>query len=201
MYLYAFRKALAQQGYDYSYEEIRPLLGQKTKKVISDLIPESDEGREEKIRKAKEYIDKLCSSKECIDRVVLLPHAKEVIQKLHEQDYILTILTNSDRSFVKTMLRKFSLNNFWHKIITADDDFETKEDAILFLSKTFKVAMHNVIYIGDMVKDIEIARRVGCRIISIPGWHSEETLKRAKPDYLIHDLIELPQLLNKIFKK
>lgn len=201
MYLYAFKKTLARQGYDYSYEEIEPLLGQKTKKVISELIPESDKERERKIREAKEYIDKLCSSKECIDKVVLLPHAKEVVQKLFKQNYKLAILTNSDMSFVKTMLSKFSLNSLWHKIITADDDFETKEDAILFLSKSFRVALHDAFYIGDMVKDVEIARRVGCRIISIPGWDSEEMLKKAKPDYLIHDLTKLPQVLDKVFKK
>jgi len=49
-----------------------------------------------------------------------------------------------------------------------------------------------------MVRDVYIARRSGIKIISIPGWDDRETLLKAKPDYLINSLKELPDLLEKV---
>ena len=44
LWLYVHQKVLAEQGYHYSFKEIEPYLGQKTEKVISDLIPKKLHG-------------------------------------------------------------------------------------------------------------------------------------------------------------
>lgn len=188
MYLYIFQKVLAKEGYHYSYEQIEHYIGQKTGKVISDLIPMEDERREEKIERAKEYADKISISEEGYSKVVLLSHAKETIEELSRRNYTLTLLTNSDRIFVEAVLKRFSLkNSYWSRIIAADDEFESKEEAANYLVNYFKTTPDKTAYIADMIKDVEIARKVGCKIIAIPGWHTEKMLREALVNYGFSD--------------
>jgi phosphoglycolate phosphatase-like HAD superfamily hydrolase len=67
------------------------------------------------------------------------------------------------------------------------------------LIREFNVELGKTVYIGDMVRDIEIGRNVGCRTIVIPGWDSEEKLKNANPPYFLNSLKELPKLLDELF--
>jgi phosphoglycolate phosphatase-like HAD superfamily hydrolase len=67
------------------------------------------------------------------------------------------------------------------------------------LIREFNVELEKTVYIGDMVRDIEIGRNVGCRTIVIPGRDSEEKLKNANPPYFLNSLKELPKLLNGLF--
>ncbi|HDM31841.1 MAG TPA: HAD family hydrolase, partial [bacterium] len=80
-------------------------------------------------------------------------------------------------------------------IITADDNFKNKEKAFSFLISHFKTTPERTICIGDTTFDIKVAKKVGCKIIAIPGWHSAKILKKEKPDYLINSLKELTTLL------
>lgn len=191
MYLHVLQKALTEQGYEYPYNRINSLLGQKTEKMISDLIPVEDTERESKIRKAKALFDRLSCTEEGLGKVVLLPYAKEAIRELKRRNYLLALLTNSDRCFTDVVLKRYSLDGCWDKIIAADDRFNTKDDAAAHLIKLFNTSSRKTAYVADMVKDVAIARNGGFRIISIPGWNTEEMLRKAGPDYLIHNLKEL----------
>lgn len=191
LYLYAFQKSLAKQGYRYSCKQIMPFLGPRVEVVISNLISRNDEKREEKILRAKEYLDRFASSKEGMRLIKIKPYAKEAIKQLKRRRFLLTLLTNSDRTFVNSVLKKYSLLRYWDKIIAADDGFEKKEDAALSLIKKFNTTPEKTVYIADMAHDIEIARNVGCRIAIIPGWNSFEKMKKERPDYLFRNLKEL----------
>ena len=47
------------------------------------------------------------------------------------------------------------------------------------------------IYVGDMVNDVQVAKKVGCVSVAIVGWHSASKLRKEKPDYLIKGLVPL----------
>jgi HAD superfamily hydrolase (TIGR01549 family) len=189
--LYTFQRSLEKQGYHYSIEEIERYIGQKPEEVISDLIPQDDSKRSEKIERAKGEYDKILCSKEGLNKVKLLAAAIETVRTLSEKKFILAIVTNQYRKIVEATLKYFSLDGYWDKIIAVDDGFKSKVDAALFIIKLYKTSPQNTAYIGDMVKDIEVAKKVGCKMIAIPGWHSTEKLKNANPDYLINTLEEL----------
>jgi len=189
--LYTFQRSLEKQGYNYSIEEIERYIGQKPEEVISDLIPQDDNKRNEKIKRAKGEYDKILCGEEGLNKVKLLAGAIETVRTLLEKKFTLAIVTNQYRKIVEATLKYFSLEGYWDKIIAADDGFKSKVDAALFVIKFCKTTPQKTAYIGDMVKDIEIAKKVGCKMIAIPGWHSKETLKLANPDYLINSLEEL----------
>ena len=189
--LYVFQRSLEKQGYEYSIEEMEQSIGQKPEKVISDLIPQDNEARKEKIESAKEVYDEILCSEEGLNKVKLLPSAAETVQTLLKRKFKLAIVTNQYRKIVEATLKHFSLDGYWNVIIAADDGFKSKVDAALFIIKLYKTTSQKTAYIGDMVKDIEVAKKVGCKMIAIPGWHSKEKLKKANPDYLINSLEEL----------
>ncbi|MFX1519757.1 MAG: HAD family hydrolase [Promethearchaeota archaeon] len=189
--LYTFQKSLERQGYTYSIEEIEQIIGQRPEKVISDLIPQDDNIRREKIERANEEYDKILCSEEGLNKVKLLPSAIETVRTLSEKRFKLAIVTNQYRQIIKATLKHFSLGGYWDKIIAADDGFKSKVDAALFIINLYKITPQKTAYIGDMVKDIEVAKKVGCKMIAIPGWHSRAKLKKANPDYLINSLEEL----------
>ena len=55
----------------------------------------------------------------------------------------------------------------------------------------------NALYIGDMITDIQHARRAGVRSVAIStGYHSREQLHDEEPDYLVGSLTELKKLFS-----
>jgi phosphoglycolate phosphatase-like HAD superfamily hydrolase len=195
---YIFPLSLREVGYNCTPEEIEPYLGRKVEEVISNLIPDSDSKKEEKVKLAKKYADKLSVSKEALSKVVLCPYVKEVVRNL-SKNYFMTILTNSNRPFANEILSSFSIDNYWERIITADDGFASKEEAIRYLIREFNVELEKTVYIGDMVRDIELSRKIGCRTIVIPGWDTKEELEKEKPEHILNSLEELPKILEELF--
>lgn len=191
-YLYAYKKTFEHFGYDIGYEEIEPKLGGTAEEEISLLFPEIKEG----VRKEmKQYFDDLCTGGEFLKRFELLPHSKNTVEELKKRGYILALLTNTSRVTLEKLLKKFSLNNYWDKVIAAEDGFKSKEDAGLFLINYFNTTPEKTFWIEDMVRGIEAGKKVGCINIAIPGWSSKEKLTEAKPDYIIDSLDELLKIL------
>jgi phosphoglycolate phosphatase len=63
--------------------------------------------------------------------------------------------------------------------------------------KELKLSNKEVIYIGDMVSDIETSRNANVKIISVTwGWSSKEELKKAKPDWIVDDPKELHKVID-----
>ncbi|HXU04458.1 MAG TPA: HAD family hydrolase [Polyangia bacterium] len=53
-----------------------------------------------------------------------------------------------------------------------------------------------VVVIGDTPRDVDCARKNGCRSVAVAtGWHAVSTLDAAGADVVIRDLTELPQAL------
>jgi len=194
-WLWMHKKALESQGYFYSFKKIESHLGQTAERVISNLIPKRDKNRKKKIKRALKLVKKISREEQFYKKVKLIPFAKGILRKLKEKKFNLVLVTNSNKEFVNLILKKFSLKNYWKKIITADDNFKNKEKAFSFLISHFKTTPERTICIGDTTFDIKVAKKVGCKIIAIPGWHSAEILKKEKPDYLINSLKELTTLL------
>jgi len=161
-------------------------------KDFENLVPEKDPVKKRALlAEVVELFDEEKTRNQFLDKLKLNHGAKELLKELKRKGYLICLLTNSNRLGVEAILFKFGLVDFWDKIITKDDGFEKKEDALWFLMEEFEVSQKQTVYIGDMILDIKAARKVGCKIIAKPGWDTKETLKKEKPDFLIDGLNEL----------
>lgn len=191
-YIYAYKKTFEYFGYNITYEEIEPKLGGTAEEEFSILVPKSeDETRKE----MKRYFDELCISDEFIERFAVFPNSKKVVGELKKRGYFLTLLTNTSKATLEKLLKKFSLSEYWDKVIAAEDDFKSKEDATLFLINHFNTTPQKTFWIDDMVRGIETAKKLSCVAIAIPGWDSKDKLVKAEPDYLVDSLDEVLKIL------
>lgn len=109
------------------------------------------------------------------------------------------LITNSLKEFAVPILRHLNLKTYFNEVYGADD-FADKADFISEYLKKNNITKKDCFYIGDRVADVRLAKKVGCISVIISGkcsWNSRSELVRAKPDFLIEDLKDLKEILNK----
>ncbi|MBD3361251.1 HAD-IA family hydrolase [Candidatus Woesearchaeota archaeon] len=128
--------------------------------------------------------------------IPLIAGITEIIAKLSKK-YTLAIVSTNHKEIIEHQLEDYGLLKFFKVIIGNGDVFKIKPnpEALLKCLKKLKLSHKEVIYIGDMVSDVETARNANIRIISVTwGWSSKEELKKSKPDLIIDNPKELLKL-------
>jgi len=129
----------------------------------------------------------------------LFPGIDEIIKKLAAKHIPLAIFTNQKASYAQEVLQKFGLAQYFGKIFGYNEVSKTKPDpeGIVKLMEAFKIKDPNsVIYIGDMITDIQAGEAARVRIIAIgSGLVAKEKLQKESPTYFVNDTAELAKLL------
>lgn len=196
-YLYYFKKILAKYRWKRNYEDIEPALGPKSHTVIANLI-KLKQNDPLALRMAYEVDMDLIKN-----GMRFIKIRKEIIETLGllRKKYILALRTNSRKKFLSEVMDKFHLKSKFYanfNSISTADDREDKEVAIRRFMKEFSSNPKETIYVGDMVNDVQVAKRIGCVSVAIVGWHSEIQLGKEKPDYLIRRLSSLKKIVKEL---
>ncbi|MBF0479811.1 MAG: HAD-IA family hydrolase [Candidatus Omnitrophica bacterium] len=118
----------------------------------------------------------------------------EILQYLHEHDYKLGILTTNSLDNVHKFLDHHNLNYF--DFIQSCPRLLGKHRVLAKILKKYKLDKNHVWYVGDEIRDIEAARRIGIPIVAVGwGYNSPQALGLLEPDHLI----KTPQELRSIF--
>jgi phosphoglycolate phosphatase len=131
----------------------------------------------------KELLDWL--AKENIESIIfsnhIIPHIEEQTKRLGVYSYFKKILARpvkSDTTHLKKLFKDQLLNEY-----VSNNEFLPEE----------------IIVIGDTIEEIEIGQKFGYKAVAVTeGWQSKERLQKAAPDYLINNLIELKEIINKL---
>jgi phosphoglycolate phosphatase-like HAD superfamily hydrolase len=127
------------------------------------------------------------------------------VKKCHDVGHIKDIRTrkiivsNSLSEFVVPVLKHLKIKELFKEVYCADD-FDDKTKFIKMYLKLHGVRPNECFYVGDRVADIEVAKEIGCHSAIISGkcsWNSRKELMKAKPEFIVPDLI----LLNKVIRK
>ncbi|MBF0483515.1 MAG: HAD-IA family hydrolase [Candidatus Omnitrophica bacterium] len=118
----------------------------------------------------------------------------EILQYLHSRDYKLGILTTNSLDNVHKFLKHHDLNYF--DFVQSCPRILGKHRALAKILKKYKLAKTNVWYVGDEIRDIEAASRIGIPIIAVGwGYNSPQALGLLEPEKLIYN----PQEIKEIF--
>ena len=90
-------------------------------------------------------------------------------------------------------IEKFGLDNiFDYKIVDVHDKSEGLKEII----KKNNLNIEETVIIGDSNHEVEVGKEVGIKTIAVTwGFNTEEYLKSKNPDYLVHNIKELEEIL------
>ena len=118
----------------------------------------------------------------------------EAIKVLHQQGYKMGILTSNTQEGVEEFLSTNELNYF--EFIQSSDSLFGKARYLNSILKKNRLQAAEVIMIGDEIRDVAAAQKVGIDSIAVCwGFNSIELLESQKPDHLLHDPEQLLELL------
>lgn len=122
-----------------------------------------------------------------------------VIKELYEQGYHLQIISSNSAANIQLFLNQHNLHKYFAQIHGSVGLF-SKAQAIKKVIKSQKLNKSEVVYIGDEVRDIEAAHKVGIKIISVTsGLNGEKILRETKPDFLAEKSSDIPKGIQELF--
>lgn len=128
-----------------------------------------------------------------IDKVQVFEGMIDVLKQLSTR-YTLGIISSNSKSNIKKVLKNNNLDMF--EYVIGEPAIFGKSTRIKNILKKQKLQNSEVIYIGDEVRDIQAANKVGIDIISCTwGYNNEDIIVKHEPNYLVHTPSEILNIL------
>lgn len=125
------------------------------------------------------------------------PGMVELLADLQQGGCRLGIITSNTDDNVRAFLGNHNLGMF--DFVRCSSKLMGKAGIIRTTLRREKLARHEVLYIGDEVRDIEACRKVGIRIAAVTwGYGGAKSLAAQNPDALLHSPGELPAFLREL---
>ncbi|MCF0106387.1 MAG: prolipoprotein diacylglyceryl transferase [Holdemanella sp.] len=123
-----------------------------------------------------------------------MPHAKEMLEELKEQGFLMAIVSNKRIGVVLKGLNHLNLNPYFDAVLGKEDLPRPKPypDGLIAACNRLNVGRDNCIYVGDNKADVIAAKNMAAYSI---GYSNDEVqldnLRKQKPCRVIEDLYEL----------
>ncbi|MCL6603945.1 MAG: pyrophosphatase PpaX [Paenibacillus sp.] len=122
------------------------------------------------------------------------PHVNETMEELRRRGIKMGIVTTKIRPTTLKALEMFDLLQYMDTIVTINDVTEPKPhpEPVLTAVRNLGVDLQRTLMVGDSAVDIQSAKAAGVYAVAV-AWSlkGEETLRKYDPDYIIHDMTEL----------
>jgi len=125
----------------------------------------------------------------------LYPGVKETLELF--RGLSMAVVTNKTLEFSEPLLEQLGIRSYFGMIIGADAGLPLKPapDAFLSIMRRLAVPKEHTVVVGDGTTDIRAGKAAGITTCAVTyGFRSEEELRRAGPDHIIHAFSELKDL-------
>lgn len=157
----------------------------KNRKIINDLFHNSYEPLADKSRTrtgSRVILDWLKNNN--IESTIYSNHTTP---NIHRQLKRLKL----DHLITEVLAREIGDDSHYHK--------NSKEEKLLNYIKKHKFKPHEVVSVGDTEEEIDVGKKFGYHTVAITGgYNTNSRLKKAKPDFLIHNMLELKKIIQKL---
>jgi 2-phosphoglycolate phosphatase len=167
--------------------EVRRYVGRGAEYLLRDTVPSGSLAENVQLYKAHHP-----SVMEALTR--LLPEVKETLEQLHARGIRLAVCSNKPVAFSKRLLERLNLHRVFATVVGPEDAPHPKPapDMLEEVVRRLGLSRSEVLYVGDMVIDIETARAAQIAVWAVPtGSEEVRRLEEAKPDRLLHAFSEL----------
>ena len=181
--------------YDQAVEmkAVENAIGPSTKSIFDNLkIP--DERYDELFDKLGEFY--LNEADDLIREIEVIQGAKEVFVQLKQKNIKTAVITNSLQQVTERILYIHGLSSYFNLVAGANQHSLDKETRCVNAMKELKSHPNEIMLIGDMERDIEIANDLeydSCLAYTEISWCEdfEKTSKLLRPTYIINSFEEL----------
>jgi phosphoglycolate phosphatase len=190
--IHSYKRVLETHGYTQaehpSDEAILKTFGLPDTEIWSFLMPRHDQAaREEGRLQSGEYIHKHIE-----EESILLPHAREVLEELHQRGYTLTTASNCGLDYLDVVMHTQGIGQFFDQPLCLESVHGARKADILE-EHVRRYPGQELYMIGDRSTDAEAAEEVSIPFIGCNfGFGDEEELKTAQfvvqalPDLLLY---------------
>ncbi|MCU7809681.1 MAG: HAD-IA family hydrolase [Candidatus Thiodiazotropha sp. (ex Notomyrtea botanica)] len=176
-------------------EAIRNIIGLGLREAVHALFP--DAGDNLHLEVAERYRSHFFSSNEAPSE--LFKGAREVIEGLHDEGYLLAVATGKGRSGLNHALETTELHRFFHITRCADETFSKPHPEMLHqIIDQMGVMPRQSLMIGDTEYDLQMAANANMPALGVTyGVHSQARLLQHKPLDCLHRVTEIPTWLTR----
>ncbi len=128
-------------------------------------------------------------------RSLLYPAVRETLD--HFSSIPLAVISNKTMEFIRPLLDDLGIGRYFKMVIGADFGLPLKPapDSVQKLMAEFGAPKDRTLIVGDGTTDIRAGRAAGVMTCSVTyGFRSENELRKAGPDYIVHDLAQLKKM-------
>ena len=124
----------------------------------------------------------------------------ELIEKLKKKSILIALVTGKGEKSCAITLRQFNMDTCFDKVKTGSIKGGIKPQMMQEVIDEYKLSADEVIYIGDAPTDIDAARQVGVKIVSVLyGTRIEEEAVKAKnPDAICYSIEDVKKYLTSL---
>jgi phosphoglycolate phosphatase len=140
-------------------------------------------------------------SRNLLVRSRLYPSVTEVLE--HFRTVPMAVISNKTSEFVQPLLDGLKISGYFRMILGADSGLPLKPspDSVQKIMAEFKSPKDRTVIVGDGTTDVRAGKAAGVITCSVTyGFRSEEELRKAGPDYVIHELSDLKKLFTPLIR-
>ncbi len=117
----------------------------------------------------------------------------DFIKKLNIKKVRMSVVSSDPTERLLQEIKGFGLENIFDEVITNAHD---KSEGVNELIKKYDFNPEETVFIGDSNHEVEVGKEAGIKTIAVTwGFCTEEKLKSTDPDYLVHNIKELEEIL------
>lgn len=139
------------------------------------------------------------------DRCRTRSGVRATLRELKKRKILSVIFSNHIRENIQRQLKRLKVEGHLVHILARENGDNShlhsrnKEEKLCQFVKKHKLRPKEVMTVGDTCEEIEIGRKHGYITVAITdGYCTTARLKKHKPDFLIHNLVELVSIIKKL---
>jgi len=201
------QQSINKRGYDFSLDQVLAEgAGKEKLEAIKSILKVFSVNEEESLA-GEIYQDFIVQLSDAYHKIQVMPqpHALELFRDLKQRNVKVVLNTGYNKETADLLISKLGWKRgveFDHLITSSDVKNNRPDPEMIDLAMEICGIQdaREVIKVGDSIVDIEEGQNAGCGLnIGITtGAHNLLQLQSANPDYIIHDLLELIPIIDKI---
>ena len=130
-----------------------------------------------------------------IGNLPLVEGIREVLPTLRQRSKHMGILSSNVSQNIESFLKAHDIRNQF-TFVSSIGKLSGKAKHLLAIARTFSLRPHEILYVGDEIRDLRAARKSRVDAVAVTwGLNSRESLARENPAYLIEHPRELLEVI------